>query len=255
MTTYPDPAELFPDVARQGSLAAALQKVADEHGLSLGEVRRNERHPLCAATVDSTTPRRDALRVQAAALKPSWIATGWGMGINLIHGGWVDDLVHIAQVAHAWRAGTPLAEIKRTLPFVELTRRGEVAEQGPAAVVDLQWQSLRDQAIGPSSRPAHRALIEAAHAEPGLRRLYPYTSMWTLRFSTTTGYPFSPDMITVEAPRDDGPYVLKTSWTSPVLAEAATAIEAVALAMTFIPDDIGPAVEGPYPYPEGRRSS
>ncbi|MEV0644445.1 DUF6193 family natural product biosynthesis protein [Phytomonospora sp. NPDC050363] len=251
MTTYPDPAELFPDVAALGSLAAALRKIAAEHGLELGDVRANERSPISDATVESTTPRREALGIGAAALKRIWCPTGWGMGISLISGGWTDDLVQVARVAHEWRAGTPLTEIRQALPFVKVTRRGEAAEHGgPAAVVDVQWESMLMREAGTDEWPQHRALIEAAHAAPTLRQLYPYTSMWTLHFSTTTGYPFSPGMVALTAPRGKGPYRLKASWRGPVLAETASPEEAVALAVAMIPDHIGPAIEGPYPYPE-----
>jgi hypothetical protein len=70
---------------------------------------------------------------------------------------------------------------------------------------------------------------------------------WTLRFSTTTGYPFSPDYVALDA-GPGKPYVVKAHWDDgPVLGETATAGEAIALAVTRLPSDIGPAVAGPYP--------
>ncbi|MFH9040705.1 DUF6193 family natural product biosynthesis protein [Streptomyces sp. NPDC017966] len=47
-----------------------------------------------------------------------------------------------------------------------------------AAELEYVWQET------------HQALIEAAYAEPTLRALYPFTSHWALRFSTTIRHAF-----------------------------------------------------------------
>ncbi|MEW2077170.1 DUF6193 family natural product biosynthesis protein [Streptomyces sp. NPDC013433] len=47
-----------------------------------------------------------------------------------------------------------------------------------AAELEYVWQET------------HQALIEAAYAEPALRALYPFTSHWALRFSTTIRHAF-----------------------------------------------------------------
>ncbi|WP_442934618.1 DUF6193 family natural product biosynthesis protein [Micromonospora sp. CPCC 205739] len=41
----------------------------------------------------------------------------------------------------------------------------------------------------PTTSSASDLLIEAAYAEPKLRRLYPYTSHWSLNFSASTLLP------------------------------------------------------------------
>jgi hypothetical protein len=66
-----------------------------------------------------------------------------------------------------------------------------------------------------------------------------------LRFSTTTGFRFSPDPVCLEASSFAG-YVVKASWMGALIGEAATAEEAVALAVHHLPADLGPAVAGPY---------
>jgi Family of unknown function (DUF6193) len=187
--TYPDPADLYPDVAASGSLAAALEAVAAEHGLMLGEIESNERQPLRHASVTSATPLRQSLNVTSGSAERCWVITGWGQGIWLISGS-TEDLLEVARAAQLWREGVPLRDIQQRVPFVGLPGLAEAAEQGPAQVVAVQWQYLREEA-DEAPWPGQRALIEAAYAEPKLRQLYPYTSHWALRFSTTTGYPFS----------------------------------------------------------------
>jgi hypothetical protein len=240
---FPDPAELYPDVAAIGSLAAALQVVAAERGLELGQVVAGEKRPITSALIMSAAPGREALAVNAGADERCWVISGWGQGISLVSGT-TQDLAEVARAACLWRAGSALREIERCVPFVQLTRLALAAEEGPEHVVSTQWQSLLDQARTADS-PEHLQLVEAAYAEPKLRQLYPYTSHRTLRFSTTTGYPFSPDLVSLQA-RNGKPYLVRKTWMGDALGETATAQEAVALAARFLPGDLGPAVAGRY---------
>lgn len=243
VTSFPDPADLYPDVVRRGSLAAALQASAAEQGLSLGDVTANEMAPLRYAGIPSTTALRQPLGVSAGHRERYWSIEGWGEGICLVSGH-TTDLAAVARAAHAWREGLPLREMRRHAPFVELSRRADAAAQGPAEVVAAEWQELRDDAAK-ADWPEYLALIEAAYAEPRLRRLYPYTSHWTLRFSTTTGMPFSPDLVCLSASRGND-FSVRESWTGQVLGQTATAAEAVALAVGRLPADLGAAESGMY---------
>jgi hypothetical protein len=142
-----------------------------------------------------------------------------------------------------------LRDIQRSAPFVDLTYLAEAAERGPADVVTAQWRWLREDAED-RGWPEYRALIEAAYAEPKLRQLYPYTSHWSLRFSTTTGFRFSPDAVCLEAVyADRRRYRVRADWhDAAVLGETATAEEAVSLAVSHLPAGLGPAVAGAYQY-------
>lgn len=243
MTAHPDPADLYPDVAAHGSLAAALLAVAAEHGIVLGEVTANGRQPLQHAGVTSATPLRQDLGVTAGAAERCWVITGWGQGIWLI-GGSTKTLADVARAARLWRDGVPLRAIQHAVPFVTLPRLAEAAEQGTPQVLAVQWQSLREDAER-APWPEQQELIAAAYAEPKLRQLYPYTSHWSLRFSTTTGFPFSPDVVCMELTRD-GQFLVKTSFHGEALGQTTTAEEAVSLAVSHLPGDIGPAIAGAY---------
>lgn len=117
------------------------------------------------------------------------------------------------------------------------TRRTGAAEPDPADVVAAEWHHLRQDAET-ADWPEYRALIEAAYAEPALRRLYPYTSHWTLRFSTTTDFPFSPDIVCLEAFEGDR-YSVRASLAGVTLAETTTAAAAVSLAVGQLPPPTG----------------
>ncbi|WP_433319542.1 DUF6193 family natural product biosynthesis protein [Micromonospora sp. CA-269861] len=243
MPSGPTTDDLYPEVLAAGSLAASLDAVAADHGLSLGSVRALEwSSPLTWASVLSGSSVRDDLTVSASTDERRFRIEGWGQGIQLI-AGTTGDLVEVVRAAHDWRAGMPLHGIRRSVPFVMLTRRGEVVEHGPARVVAAEWQWLR-QRSEEIDQPHYQALIEAAYNEPRLRQLYPYTSHSVLNFSTTTGYPFSPSPVSLGALGSHSNFRV---WArSDLLCETATATEAVAVAVAHLSADLGPAVAGRY---------
>jgi hypothetical protein len=89
----------------------------------------------------------------------------------------------------------------------------------------------------------YQALIEAAYAEPALRALYPFTSHWALRFSTTTR-----PRLTVVGPclgtNGDGRYGVGRGTISQDLGVFTTAKEAAALAVHHLPPKLAPVALG-----------
>ncbi|WP_338785605.1 DUF6193 family natural product biosynthesis protein [Streptomyces sp. DG1A-41] len=82
-------------------------------------------------------------------------------------------------------------------------------------------------------------MVEAAYAEPALRALYPFTSHWALRFSTTT----RPGLTTVGpclTAGSDGMYAVNRGFITADLGLFTTAQEAVALAVRLLPTGLGP---------------
>ncbi|MGY1455594.1 DUF6193 family natural product biosynthesis protein [Streptomyces sp. SS8] len=108
-----------------------------------------------------------------------------------------------------------------------------------------EWQSLRQEAdeLECAWSETYQALVEAAHAEPVLRSLYPFTSHWALRFSTTTR-----PRLTAVGPcltaNSDGTYGVSDGVAGPDLGRFATAHKAVALAVRLLPPGLGPVALG-----------
>ncbi|MFD8596744.1 DUF6193 family natural product biosynthesis protein [Kitasatospora sp. NPDC059646] len=111
----------------------------------------------------------------------------------------------------------------------------------PARLTASAWQHLRDEAAGLDHPWAatHRQLVEAAHAEPELRALFPFTSHWALRFSTTTG-PATAAVGPVLSAGTDGTFGVGTGLGAPDLGCYPTAREAVAHAVRELPPGLGP---------------
>jgi hypothetical protein len=84
-------------------------------------------------------------------------------------------------------------------------------------------------------------IIDAAHARPVLRQLFPYTSHASLCFSTCTGFPYSDDIPRVD-PGERG-YVLR-GLADEVIGEADDADGAIDLLLAHLPAGVGPAVAG-----------
>ncbi|MFC4071920.1 DUF6193 family natural product biosynthesis protein [Actinoplanes subglobosus] len=234
MREEPDPAVLYPDVAAHGSLAAALQAAAADQGLSLTMIATPSdlvRH----ATMPSVLPHREALFVSAWHFERKWWVSG-SANNGLLISGTTPDLHLLPRVVLGWAEGASLGEIAQAAPFDVLTGRFEVPDGNPADVIAAEWQyTLKD--AQQSDWPEYLALIEAAYAEPKLRRLYPYTSHWELSFSATP-YPFTPSFATLVASRG-GAYTVKEWWNGPALAQVTTPAETISIAVDRIPEGLG----------------
>ncbi|WP_239123520.1 DUF6193 family natural product biosynthesis protein [Rhizocola hellebori] len=250
MSAESDPAALYPDIAVEGSLATALQAAGASQGLSLTALS-SESDPLRHASIASTAPGREPLIVSGWSWKRRWSITGLGRGRSsgpslILISGNTDQLGAIAQVAAAWRDGMALAGIEQVAGFVELSGRYEPPDDDPRHVIASQWGYLRQEARA-ANWPTQVELIEAAYARPELRRLYAFTSHWTLRFATVLP-PERPEVsdgevslntVCIAASGEDG-FTVRARWTElkdgehtpgAIIANTNTADEAVYLAL------------------------
>lgn len=243
--TPPEPSVLYPDVAACGSLAAAVRAEPDGC-LGAVPVTSPDVDPLGHAAVASTLPHRKPLTVSAWARERRWSVRGEEafQDMALIDGR-TDDLAQVARAARAWHDGAPLDDIRQAASFVHLTGRFEVPDNDPARLTESEWQGMRREAaeLEYAWRETYRNLIEAAHADPVLRALYPFTSHWALRFSTTTR-----PQLTVVGPclsaNSDGTYGVGRGFITQDLGEFSTAREAVAAAVHHLPPELAPVTLG-----------
>lgn len=243
VANHPDPAELYPEVATAGSLAAALRLVAAAQGLSF-PVREAQGDPMRAALVPTTLAHRRELEVGASHVERRWFVRARERDQDLsLLGGDTEDLSGIVRAAHAWHDGAPLDEIAEVAPFLRLTGRFEVPDGDPVLLAESEWWYLRAHAAEEGT-PEYRALIEAAYAEPVLRRLYPFTSHWALRFSTTTRPALSHEVAVCLFAGREHDYSARMNYLGPVVGRAATAQELVALAVRHVPAGLGPVRSG-----------
>jgi hypothetical protein len=149
----------------------------------------------------------------------------------------------VGKVEAAWRAGASLHELRELSSFVVVDELAEAHERGPADAVAVKWRLLREKLHDDIAFPSVRDLVEAAYAEPKLRQLYPFTSHWSLHFTTCTGHPFSWSVPFID-PLHDGRFRVSGPHRGTVVGDADNAEEAIALVVSHLPPDIGPAVAG-----------
>ncbi|MFE7460354.1 DUF6193 family natural product biosynthesis protein [Streptomyces sp. NPDC057554] len=244
MPTPPDPAVLYPDIAACGDLAAALRAEGDGC-LDAVPLMPSDSAPLSHVAVESTLPHRKLLVISAWSYERGWSIRGEEafQGMALVDGR-TDDLAQIAGAARAWHDGVPLDGIRQVAPFAHLTGRFEVPDNDPARLTESEWQHLRKEAaeLDTDWQETHHNLIEAAYAAPALRALYPFTSHWALRFSTSIR-----PALTLVGPilsvGSDGTYGVR-GLMSQDGDRFATAQEAVAVAVRQLPSGLGPTTLG-----------
>ncbi|MDX3234252.1 DUF6193 family natural product biosynthesis protein [Streptomyces sp. ME03-5709C] len=243
MSPQRDPAELYPDIAGRGGLAAALRAEAEQEGFLLPATASPDA-PLTGAAVASRLPHRNALHINASEWEREWWVRGadTAQGTPLVEG-CAREFGQLVRAARAWHEGASLRDIRRAAPFVRLTDRFEVPDGDPVLVAASEWRGLRNEARTVAV-PGYRPLVEQAYAHPALRALYPFRMGWSLCFSTTT----RPDLTPV-GPRlssyDGDDFTVSADLVGGgVIAVTATAREAVAAAVRHLPSGLGPVASG-----------
>lgn len=243
-------AEHYMDLQAAGSLAGALDRVAAELRLDVGDIRPNRNNPLLFADLgEAPQICRAPISITSAALIRSFTINGWSRGAHLISGG-TSDLRELVRAAAIWRSGAALADIRRECPWIKVSDLAFAHERGPADAVAVQWEHVRAQMREPMGdrpfEPGIRA-ADAAHAEPRLHQLFPFISHGMLGFSRCTGFPFTSDVPWVGYVSPEGCYQVRQSgWSDDrvVLGQAASAADAIALVVANLPDGCSPAIAG-----------
>jgi hypothetical protein len=124
--------------------------------------------------------------------------------------------------------------------------------RGPADLVEAHWQALLlrwqwrtevDRLRSPGRpQPGIVPLLEAAAAQPRLRRLYPFTSHSTLRFSSSDADGSRDYQAGSISPLRNGRFTVRRQSPPAVIGEVDTAEEAVTLLVGLLPTGADPVV-------------
>ncbi len=197
-------AQLHPDIVQAGGLASALQNVLDQLGASLRVGELGEPRFIAYANVRSG---QRSSQVMLAAEERAFSVDFWNQGVVYGHGG-VGDLRQAALAIVRFQEGLASVEMMAAeFPWFERSRSVEIHERGPEPFVTDAWQGLVEwlgtsEPVGSPMRRLLPLFIEAAR-RPDLRQLLPFTSMDTLCFSRTTGYPYTADCPTAQPVAED----------------------------------------------------
>ena len=162
------------------TFAESLRARAQALGLTLPEVVADADDPLRHATVPSVMAIRDPLEVGMCPWPGDLYFDGWGQGVQFVDGQTSDE-DELARIAHAWHSGVPVREIHAMAQYSSLGPLAEAAEQGAEEVIAAGWRYLRALAVE-AELPQFQEMVEAAYAEPRLRRHFPFTGMREVSF-------------------------------------------------------------------------
>lgn len=225
----PDPT-LYPDLARAGSLQAAVQDDFDRSGRRLNALPAPGWRYVGARIENDQRHTSILIGIQERV----FLIEFWAQGVMMAQGKTV-ELHEATEAAYVWHTGSSLCDLRAAWPFVHFGPLAEAHERGDAP--QAKWQILRDAPRLPELHP----LIDAAMAEPRLRDLFPYTSHDTLHLSRCTGYPYTTDLPYVK-PLGGGR--LQVIEPTGLHHTAAGAADAVAILLAALPRGCGPAVAG-----------
>ena len=239
--------DLYPEIAAAGSLSNAL-----DHALSqIGS-------PLRATVTVSVIAYARAVKgsrfcqMYIALHEHLFIFDFWLMGVGYGKGS-CSSLNEAAQAVHFWIIEQAnIAQMQARFSF--FTPEDQAIAHAGGRAVEYKWGSLlkmwRTRADAKPDAMSPLPLIEAAMKQPELAQLFPFTSMNTLHFSRTTGYPFTNDC-PFAVPIGNGRFrAYKTSVEvghvdrmGKVIGEG-NAEEVVAMLVANLPPNCGPAIDG-----------
>ncbi|MEW2374201.1 DUF6193 family natural product biosynthesis protein [Streptomyces sp. NPDC006656] len=232
-------AERYPEVAAcGGDLTAALRAAAGRMGVRL--VGLGEAYPPAGLSRHFVAALEAECGDVQVSLRPERREVGVTLRLPLVGDaavGAVGSLEVVIEVAQAWQAGMPLADMAARWEFLMVSPEALAHDEGRGAA--YEWERVRRL----PDRLVDRTLVEAAFRSPQLSSLFPMISHGSLQFRR----------LTVSAPGSDVPSVFpfgEGGWRVICLGDrdipvrtADTVEEAVRLVVEGLPEGCGPALE------------
>jgi hypothetical protein len=119
---------LYPDLVEQGGLAPALTEVAARHGLDLGRVSAPDHGRARFTCAEISSPR--GVVCLGLGSQARYFMLDLRVAGEVQARGDATDLLQVAQVAAAWRAGATVAELTARFRFMEEMKRYPVTQAG-----------------------------------------------------------------------------------------------------------------------------
>jgi hypothetical protein len=230
---------LYPDIAKQGGLVAALQRVFNEIGADLVVTDPGFLVYACVRRGDRSS------QVTAAEREHAFCVDFWQQGV--IYGnGSVDNLAEVGRgIVSFHNDHSSVQELGRRFPWFGTDARALAHEKGASYFVDDAWQRLEShltaEGAGPSTLRLF-SLVREAKRRPELRQLLPFRSLYRLCFSRTTGYPYTSDCPSVHSIEGER-YRVVAADKSRILGEGPLP-QAIEILVANLPTKCGPAVHG-----------
>ena len=237
-------AELYPEVAAARSLSNALDQALAAVGSPLHANAEVNFIPIARTAEGSRF-----CQMYMAAHERLFIVEFSAKGITYGRGSSI-SLNDAARAIHFWIIDQPnIAQMQARFSFFVADE--QAIAQEASRLVEYQWGRLlktwRVRTNPNLDAKSPLPLIEAAMKKPELAQLFPFTSMNSLHFSRTTGYPFTNDC-PCAIPIGNNRFRaygarLGQERMAKVIGDG-TAEQVVAMLVAHLPPNCGPAVDG-----------
>lgn len=225
----------YRDIVRCGGPGPALQRALREIGSTLPVAKGPEGLP---GWIDITSGSRSVDMLMRADERLFTFQV-WGKGVRLARGS-TPFLIEVARAVDRWIGSSCTArELAASFPFVTADGDAHIYESGDP--VEYRWQCLLSEEFRRHD-PHFADIVLTTSMRPQLRRLFPFISMFYLKFSRCTGFPYTYDLPFVSWRGDHGYVVF--NFDHQRLGKRATAEEAADLLVLHLPADCGRAVAG-----------
>ena len=228
---------LYPEVSAAGSLANALGKALAEIGSPL-----EASAPVNFLQIARVEGGSRFCQMYIAAHERLFTFDFWTMGVGYGNGA-CSDLNEAARALHFWITEKPDIAAMQSRFQLFVPREQALAHEAGKAV-EYQWTELERSWATPENANAALSplpLIQAASQQADLRQLFPFTSLYSLHFSRTTGYPFTNDC-PFATPIGDGRFRAHSA-SQAVIGEGSIE-EVIEMLIANLPSNCGPAVDG-----------
>ncbi len=217
----------YPDIVACGAAHDAWQVEFDRHGSLIRAQPRESANPRTAIAVNG---ERNAYLVLSPWERKFILSLRTERAVML--GGHTPDMAIVADAAQAWLSGARPSVVAAAWPFLGSVALASARERGDHR--EASWLHLyenhREDRVAARLQP----FVSLAFQEPRLRRLTPYTSVWTLHFSTTSTWPYTgahPAVVPTETP---GRYIVASSDRR--RRDETDAVGALRLVLNAVPD-------------------
>ena len=227
---------LYPEVTASGSLSNALARALAEIGSPLTASVTINFIPLARVAGGSRFCQM-CIAAHERLFMSDFSNLGVTYGKALCR-----DLNEAARAIHFWIIETPdLAAMRQRFNFFTPSEQGLAHEAGNA--VEHGWNGLlaRWAKSEVANNMSPLRLIQAASQHAELRQLIPFTSLYSLHFSRTTGFPFTSDC-PFASPTGDGRFRVYSPGGK-VIGEG-NVEQAIEMLISNLPPNCGRAVSG-----------
>ena len=232
-----DPA-LYPDLLEVGGLSPALQRLLARSA----DLRVSQATVTSPGYAGVSKGSRES-GVCVALHQRLFCVEFWNQGVAYGHGR-TNDLTEIARAIESFQSHeASTARMASEFRSFAITA-GSVHERGADFYVAERWRRWEESFPSPGRQDPQSKGLAAIKREAAkraeLRQLYPFTSLYTLHFSRTPGYPFTRDC-PFAVPIEGGRLRVMSADGKQVLGEGDT-VQAVDWLVANLPRNCGPAV-------------